>query len=302
VRAQPRTPIRIVVGFPPGGGTDFVARALASEIAEPLGRTVVVENRPGAGSNIASEVVARAVPDGTTLLLGGNFSHAINPHLYRHIAFAWDRDFTPVSRLNAGPFIFAVRQDSPFRSLAEVIAHARANPGRLNYASSGNGSPQHLGGAWLARRAAFEWTHIPYRGGAPALMAALSGEVDLVVASVAVLGSQEGGGRLRVLSSSIGQRWPSIPEVPSIAENGVPEFDLLIWLGLWLPAGATPAVLAPLFAAVRDALGRESLLRAMQGERLTPAPSPSPEAFAEFVRRENALWRDLVRASGAIVE
>lgn len=294
--------LKIVVGFPPGGGTDLVARALAEEIRKTTGRMVIVENRPGAGSNIATDAVARALPDGNTLLLGGNFSHSINPHLYGRLTFDAQKDFTPLTRVNYGPFLFAVRADSPIQSFNQLIDLAKAAPGKYTYGSSGNGTPQHLAGSWLEKKTGAEFLHVPYKGGAPSLMALLGGEIDFLAGSIAVLSPQIAAGKLRPLAVTSAKRWPTAPDVPSMSELRIPDFDLYIWLGLWLPAGVNSEKVAELFTLFRTAIESASIQELMAREGLTPRPSNSPQEFAEFVAAEYALWGAIVKSSGARVE
>ncbi|ETR78699.1 ABC transporter substrate-binding protein [Afipia sp. P52-10] len=294
--------MKIVVGFPPGGGTDLVARALAEQLRKASGRAVIVENRPGAGSNIASDAVARAVPDGNTVLLGGNFSHAINPHLYTHLTFDVQRDFTPLTRVNYGPFLFAVRKESPIHSFTQLIDQAKSAPGKFTYGSSGNGTPQHLAGSWLEKTTGAQFLHVPYKGGAPAVMALLGGEIDFLAGSIAVLSPQIAAGALRPLAVTSAKRWPTVPDVPAMLELGVQDFDLYIWLGLWLPAGVPSDKLAELFAMFRGAIESATVQEILTREGLTPSPSESPEEFAAFAASEYALWGKIVKSSGARVE
>ena len=294
--------LKIVVGFPAGGGTDIVARALAEQLRKTTGRTVIVENRPGAGSNIASDVVARAAPDGNTVLLGGNFSHAINPHLYAHLTFDARKDFTPLTRVNYGPFLFAVRTDSPIQSFPQLIEQARSAPGKYTYGSSGNGTPQHLAGSWLEKTTGAQFLHVPYKGGAPAVTGLLGGEIDFLAGSIAVLLPQIAAGLLRPLAVTSAKRWPTVPDVPAMLELGVQDFDLYIWLGLWLPAGVPRDKLAELFAMFHTAIEAQTVQEILKREGLTPMPSDSPEEFAAFAASEYALWGKIVKSSGARIE
>lgn len=295
-------PIRLVVGFPPGGSGDFIARTLAEPLGRELGQTVIVDNRPGAGSNIASENVARSEPDGYSLLLGGNFSHAVNPALYRRVPFDPVADFTPVTRLTDLPTVIAVRPESGITTLAQLVERARAEPGRWSYATPGNGTPSHLAGAILAKVAGLDLTHVPFRGGAPSLQAVLAGDVRILIGTPPVALPQVRGGRLAALCLTTRQASPAIPGVPGTEAAGLPALDVGGWWGLWGPAGLPASVRARLFEATARIIAQPVVQERLAQEGLQALASASPEEFDALIRREVPVWAEVVRTAGASVE
>ncbi|SDE41828.1 tripartite tricarboxylate transporter substrate binding protein [Belnapia rosea] len=302
LRAQPGRPIRFVVGFPPGGSGDLVARVLGEAVGRELGQTVVVDNRPGAGSNIATEYIARSEPDGTSLLIGGNFSHAVNPALYRRVPFNSVADFTPITEIADYPTIITVSPATGITSLRGLIERARAEPGRLAYATPGNGTPSHLAGAMLEKVAGIELTHVPFRGGAPALQAVLAGDVPLTIGTPPVVLPFIRSGQLRGLSLTTRRSFPIIPEVIGTEEAGLPELDIGGWWGMWGPARLPAPMVMRLFEATVRALGQQGVVAKLAGEGLQVVTSPSPEEFSAFIQREIPFWAEVVRAAGAVVE
>ncbi len=299
---MPSRPVRLVVGFPPGGSGDFLARLLAEPFGRLLGQNILVDNRPGAGSNIATEHVAHAEGDGHTLLIGGNFTHAVNLALYRRLPFDPVADFTAISQLTDLRLIFAVKTDSPVTDLADLVRRIRAEPGRWTYATPGNGTPSHLAGAMLAKVAGAEMTHVPFRGGAPSLQAVLAGDVRLLVGTPPVALPQIRGGGMRALSLTTAQASPVIPGIPGAAEAGLPGLDVNGWWGLWAPKGLPAAARQKLFAVTQAALADPEVKRKLGGEGLMTLPSASPAAFDAFIQREIPLWADVVRTAGAVLE
>ena len=295
-------PIRLVVGFPPGGSGDFIARTLAESLGRELGQTIIVDNRPGAGSNIASENVARSEPDGHSLLLGGNFSHAVNPALYRRVPFDPVADFAPITRLTDLPTVIAVPPEAGVASLPELVERARAEPGRWSYATPGNGTPSHLAGAMLAKVAGLDLTHVPFRGGAPSLQAVLAGDVRVLIGTPPVALPQVRGGRLVALCLTTRQASPAIPGVPGTEAAGLPALDVGGWWGLWGPAGLPAPVRARLFEAAARIIAQPAVQERLAQEGLQALPSASPEEFDAFVRREIPFWAEVVRTAGASVE
>jgi tripartite-type tricarboxylate transporter receptor subunit TctC len=295
-------PIRLVVGFPPGGSGDFLARTLGEPLGRELGQTIVVDNRPGAGSNIASEHVARSEPDGYTLLLGGNFSHAVNPAMFRRVPFDPVGDFTPVTRISDLPTIIAIHPASGVTTLAQLLDRIRAQPGRWNYATPGNGTPSHLAGAMLAKVTGLEITHVPFRGGAPSLQAVLAGDVQILIGTPPVVLPQSRAGRLTTLALTTREPSQVIPEVPGAEAAGLPGLDIAGWWGLWGPAGLPPAIRDRLFEAVRALLAQPAVQDRLAQEGLRALPSESPAAFDTFIRREIPFWAQVVRDAGAVVE
>ncbi len=293
---------RWLVPAPAGGGADLLARALAERVQAELGQTVVIENRAGAGGNIAAEVVARATPDGSVLLLADAAQLAINPSLYRNLPFDPQRDFAPVARLASFPFLLLAHPSVPARDVAELIALARARPGTLAYASTGIGTPQHLGGEMFRSMAGgLEIVHVPYRGGAPAVVDLLAGTVQLGFIGIPPTLGHIQAGRLRALAVSSAARAPLLPEVPSMAEAGLPGYEAVVWFALVGPAAMPPAAVARLSGAVLAALADPALGARLVAQGFTPMPA-GPDGLADFIRAEAAKWRALVLASGARVE
>jgi tripartite-type tricarboxylate transporter receptor subunit TctC len=302
LHAQSGRPIRFVVGFTPGGSGDLVARVLGEAVARELGQTVVVDNRPGAGSNIATENVARSEPDGTSVLIGGNFSHAVNPALYRRVPYDPIADFTPITEIAEYPTIIMVAPGTGVTSLRELIERARAEPGRWAYATPGNGTPSHLAGAMLAKVAGIELTHVPFRGGAPALQAVLAGDVPLTIGTPPVVLPFIRSGRLLALSLTTRRPFPIIPEVIGTEAAGLPALDIGGWWGMWGPAHLPAPMTTRLFEATFRALGQQTVTAKLAGEGLQVVQSATPEAFGAFIRREIPFWAEVVRAAGAVVE
>ncbi len=303
-RAQART-IRLVVPYPPGGPLDIVARALAERVKDSLG-TVVVENRPGAGGNLGADLVAKAAPDGQTLLMGAVATHAINPWLYSKLPYDPLRDFTPITLVAQVPNVVVMNADTAARlqinTLADLVRHARAHPGRLNYGSGGNGSAGHLAGEMFKAQAGLYIVHIPYAGGPPAQLALVSGQVDFNIDNLAAASANIKGGKLKALAVTTARRASAMPELPTMAEAGaqlgLARFDVNTWFGLFGPARLTPEMTARLNRAFVEALASAELKTRMATLMAEPAPT-TPEQFSAFVRAELAKYEGVVKASGA---
>ena len=301
-RAQeyPARPVRIVVGFPPGGSTEVMARWLAEALTPAWGVPVVVENRGGAGGNIASEAVARAAPDGHTLLLILG-SHVTNRALYRSLPYDPVADFAPVALLAELPFVLLAHPGFPGRTVADVIRLAREQPGQLAYATAGTGTAQHLAGELLARTTGIQWTHVPYRGGGPALTDTVAGAVPLSLLTTLGVAPLVREGRLRVIGVASTTRSLLLPEAPTFAETGLPGFNAGTWYGLIAPAG-TPATVV---ARVQSEVSRVLALPAMRERFATLDASiinGGPEALARLMREEDAKWVPLIQAAGIRAE
>ncbi|MBM3589203.1 MAG: tripartite tricarboxylate transporter substrate binding protein [Alphaproteobacteria bacterium] len=294
----PSRPIRLLVGFAAGGSTDVLARAIAPRLQALLGQPVVIENRPGAGGNIATEATARSAPDGYTLLLGTIGPLAINPTLYGNLSFDPLKDLTPVSLVGEVPNVLAVPVDRPFRSVADIIAAAKARPEALNFGSSGIGSAGHLAAEQLNLMAGIRTTHVPYRGGGALLPELIAGRVDYAFTTALNGIPQAEAGKLRIVGVPNGKRVPLLPEIPTIAESGLPGFDGVDWAAMVAPPGLPAPILAKLNAAMQSVLKEPELVSAMAARRLVLEAS-TPEALAEFLRQETARWAPVVRASGA---
>ncbi|MBK6803801.1 MAG: tripartite tricarboxylate transporter substrate binding protein [Betaproteobacteria bacterium] len=299
--AFPTRPIRIVVPFPPGGTTDILARAAAQKMAEAWKEQAVVDNRPGAGGNIGAELVAKAPPDGYTMLMGTVGTHSINASLYAKMPYDHVRDFAPVILVAAVPNVLVVHPSVPVNSVAELIAYAKANPGRLNFASSGSGTSIHLAGELFKVMAGVTMTHVPYKGSAPAIADLVGGQVQLMFDNLPSALPQIKAGRLRALGVTSAQRAPALPDVPTIAESGLPGYEASSWFGLLAPAGTPKDVVAKVNGEVARWLAspeaKEKLLS--QGAN---AAGGTPEAFARHIAAETAKWQQVVKASGAKVD
>ncbi|EHR70570.1 hypothetical protein BurJ1DRAFT_1705 [Burkholderiales bacterium JOSHI_001] len=306
-RAQAR-PIRLVVPYPPGGPLDVMARALAERVKDLLG-TVIVENKAGAGGNLGADAVAKSAPDGQTLVMGAVATHAINPWLYSRMPYNAQRDFTPVALVAQVPNVLVMNAETAqrlgIRSLADLVAHARKNPGRLNYGSGGNGSAGHLAGEMFKAQAGLFIVHIPYAGGSAAQLALLSGQVDLNFDNLATAAANIKAGKLKALAVTTHDRSPALPEVPTVAEAGsalgLAHFDIHTWFGLFGPAGLPTDTTRRLNKAFVDALATPELQARLQALMAQTRPT-TPEQFGDFVRAEWKRYEAVVKASGATVD
>jgi tripartite-type tricarboxylate transporter receptor subunit TctC len=298
----PERPVRLVVGFPPGGSGDFIARNLGDELNRLLGQQIIVDNRPGAGSNIASEIVARANPDGYTILLGGSFSHAVNPTLYKKLPFDPQRDFAPITKIANFATIIAVNPKLPVTTLRELIDRAKAEPGKLSYGTPGAGTPSHLAGVMFNLVAGTQIVHVPFKGGAPSLAATMSGEVPIIIATPPVALPQVRAGRLRALSLTTRKSSPIIPGIPGAEEAGLPGYDVGGWWGLWAPARAPERVIQRLYDATLKAIAKPQIQERFAREGLEVDTSASPRDFAAFIAKEIPFWTKVVRESGATAD
>jgi tripartite-type tricarboxylate transporter receptor subunit TctC len=302
--AQPRT-IRLVVPYPPGGPLDVVARALAERVKDSLG-PVVIDNKPGAGGNLGADLVAKAAPDGQTIVMGAVATHAINPSLYSKLPYDPQRDFTPITLVAQVPNVVVLNAETAARlninTLRDLVAYAKKNPGRLNYGSGGNGSAGHLAGEMLKRQAGLFIVHIPYAGGPPAQLALLSGQVDFTIDNLATASANIRSGKLKALAVTTTRRSAAMPDLPTVAEAGadlgLATFDIHTWFGLFGPARLASDVTSRLNKAFVDALGTPELKTRMAALMAEPAPS-TPEQFAAFVRAELSKYEAVVKASGA---
>lgn len=292
--AFPERPIHIVVPFAPGGGTDLISRLLGDAMSRELNKPVIVENKPGAGTTIGSDEVARSKPDGYTLLMA-TFAHAINPALRPNMPYDTDKAFTPVILVGHSPSVLVVRPDSPFKSVTDVIAAAKAQPGKLTYASQGVGTSAHLAGALLEKLGKVDMSHVPYRGAGPALNDLLGGHVDLMFGTAAAVGSALQSGTLRALGVTTAERSPALADIPAIAES-LPGYKLDSWYGLYAPAGTPADVVAHLNEAATKAAQAEAFKSKVQQEGLLVTPG-TPEDLENYVKAEQKRWADVVASS-----
>jgi tripartite-type tricarboxylate transporter receptor subunit TctC len=300
-QAQAAEVSRVVVGFPPGQATDIIARLIAERIGPILGETFIVENRPGQGGSIALAALANAQPDGRTMVLAPLASMVANPHLYKSVGYDTLKDFAPVALICDLPMLLVVNPSLPVKTVPELIAYAKANPDKLNYASSGNGTLSHLGMEDFKRRAGITSQHVPYRGSAPAMTDLMSGVVNSAIDTVPVTQPFIQSGGLRLIASGYSERVPAFPDTPTIAEQGFPGFGLAAWLGFVVPA-ATPkdridALSAAIIKVVQsDEIGRK--FAALGVIRRTAGP----DGFGVFIKSEYSRWGDIVKATGARVD
>ena len=294
----PSRPVKIVVGFTPGGGVDINARLLASKLTEIFGAQVIVENRPGAGTNIANEFVARAAPDGYTLLMN-TAAVAINMSLYKQPGFDTLRDFTAVSIFSTSPNILVVNSQVPIKNVADLLTQARAAPGKLNYSSAGSGSTQHLSGELFKTLTRTDIVHIPYKGTAPALTALISGEVQLSYANIPAISAHVKSGRLRPLASTGPKRAELMPDVPTMKESGV-DMDVVVWYGVLAPAATPRDIVAKLADAIAKSAHSPDIRQKLVDQGAEPMGN-TPDEFGRQLRKEVATWAAVVKASGAKV-
>ncbi len=298
-QGYPDRPVRLVVGFPPGGAADILGRIAAQQLGERLGQQVVVDNRGGAGGLIATEIAARGNPDGYTLLFT-SIPHVINPHLYRKVQYDAIRDFTAVVQFVVVPLMMASNPSLPVRSVADLVAHARAKPGLLNYASGGSGASSHLAMELLKSMAGIELNHIPYKGTGPLITDLIAGQVSLTIASAVPLAPHVRAGKLRGLAVTSPGRSPSFPDLPAIAET-VPGYEVVNWFGILAPANTPRTIVDRINAALNASLGSPQLKQSL-GAQGADAAGGTSEAFAAMIKADFPKWGKIVKASGARVD
>lgn len=295
-QAQSQPPIRILVGAPAGGTTDTMARTLAQVLGPQLGRTVLVENRPGAGGNLAADAVAKAAPDGNTLLMSFT-SHAINASLYPSLPFDPVKDFTPLTMVSTSPSVLVAHPKVPANNIKELIALAKSKPGQLNFAIGALGSSLHMAGDAFKMQSGVFIVNIPYRGTAPAVQDVLAGQVDLMFAAVGNVQTHIKAGKLKALGVTSAKRLPAYPEVQAISES-LPGYESSAWFGLFGPGRMSPELTKRLADAARAAVQSPDVKRRIENEGATPVGN-SPEEFARFVESEIVRWRAVVQYAGA---
>jgi len=300
----PAKPVKLVVGFAPGGAADFVSRSFQDALSKELGQPIVVENRAGAGSSIAAEFVARSAPDGYTMLIASPSSILVNPLLSPKAGFDSRRDLLPVAKVTSSPLVIAAHASVGVANLRELIAQAKKAPGKLNFGSSGNGSAPHLAAVLFMRLAGVDMVHIPFKGGAPSVAALLAGDIQLSFATPpSVLphlrSAKNPDGRLLALAVTSRERTPLVAGVPGMAEAGLPDYEISFWYGFFFPAGTPREIVKKLFDATAAVIALPAINRALEKEGTETSGSKSPEDFATFIAEDAKLWTRLVKESGA---
>jgi tripartite-type tricarboxylate transporter receptor subunit TctC len=295
VPAQGARTVRIIVPFTPGGSTDILARAIAPKLAQALGQNVVVDNKPGAGGSIGAAEAAKAEPDGNTLLMGHIGTLAINPSMYPKLPYDPLKNFVPVAYVARVPNVLVVNAASSIRSLKDLVAAARAQPGRLSYSSGGNGSAAHITFESLKLKTRIFMVHIPYRGAAPSVTDVIAGQVDCTFTGAPAVIPHVRSGRLRALAVSSPRRLAALPEVPTVDESGYPGFEADQWYGIVAPAGTPASVVARLNTEINKALALPDVAQQLAVEGATPMPT-NPQAFGDLIRREIPRWAEVVKA------
>jgi len=299
-QTYPNKPIKLVVGYPPGGSGDFLTRLAADELTKELGVPVVVDNRPGAGGNIAHDLVAHSPADGYTVLNAGHM--AINRALYKTLSYDPDKDFAAITRVAIGPTVICVNNSLPVKDLRELIAYAKENPGKLFHASAGYGSAPHLASVLFESVAGIRFTHVQFKGGGPATQSLLAGDTQVNFATAPTVMGFVRAGRGRALAVSSRHATPAAPGIPGAEEAGLPGYDFTFWFGLFVPAGTPQAAIERLHAAMVKGLAKPEVREKIALQGMDAKPSASPAAFEAEVKKETPYWEKLVRESGAKVE
>jgi len=297
----PNRPITLVVPFPPGGSTTIVARIVADKMSEALGQSIVVDNRGGAGGTIGSRAVSKSAPDGYTILLGYSGTLAIGPTLYGNVGYDPRKDFEPIGRIGTAPNTLVVHPSTPVHSVVELIAYAKANPGKLNYGSAGIGTVSHVCGEYFATAAGVKLTHIPYKGTGPAIIDLLGGHIPVAFAPVPATHENAQSGKLRMLAVTSAVRSTLLPNVPTIAEAALPGFEAVLRYGLVAPRGTPRAIIERLNAALNAALASSDVRARLAIDGAEPLPG-TPADYGADIDREETQWSKVVKASGAKAE
>ena len=292
----PDRPIRVIVPFPPGGGTDLVGRTIADKMSEFFKKTVIAENRAGAGTVIGTDYVAKSPPDGYTIIMG-TFAYAVNPSLVSALPYSNATSFAPVALVARSPNVVVVNPDRPYKTIAELVAYAKAHPGKVNYGSFGNGTSAHLAGALFASLSKTELTHVPYKGSAPALNDLVGGQIDVMFTTVPSATSYLRSGRLRALAVTSAQRSTALPDLPTVAEAGVPGYEAEAWYGFYVPAGTPAPVIARLNAAINYAAASPAFQKRVEEEGLV-VTAGKPADLDNYVKTQETRWAKIIRDAG----
>jgi tripartite-type tricarboxylate transporter receptor subunit TctC len=296
-QSYPTKPLRLVVGFTPGGGVDINARLLAPKLSEYFGQQVIVDNRPGAGTNIANEFVARAAPDGYTLLVN-TAAIVINMSLYKKVNFDAIKDFVPISLFSQSPNILTVHPSLPVKGVKDLVALAKAKPGAMNFSSAGSGTTQHLTGELFKLRTGTQIVHVPYKGSAPSLTALLGGEVEMTFANIPAISGHVKAKRLRALANAGAKRNDQLPDVPTMSEAGIKGVEVVVWYGVLAPAGTPREIVTTLAGAIAKAARAPETRQRLIEQGAEPVGN-SPEEFAKLLKEELTRWAEVVKVSGA---
>ena len=299
-QSYPAKPIRFVVPYPPGGASDVTARIIGQKLTEAWGQPVVIENRPGANGNIAAEQVAKAPADGYTILMGNVGPNAISPGLYPNLPYDPVTSFAPVTLTTTVPIVLLVSPSLPVKNVKELIAYAKANPNKVNFASAGNGSSNHLTGELFKSTAGIDIVHVPYKGDAPALTDLMGGQISMMFTTVVAAMPHIKSGRLQALAVASGKRIAAMPNLPTVAESGVPGFDSSSWGGILLPAGTPKEIVAKMHAAVKTILAMPDV-KVRLNDLGTEIVGNTPEEFSAYIKSETAKWGKVIKTSGASV-
>ena len=299
--AYPQKPVRVIAAFPPGGFVDLCARVVAAPLGAALGQQVIVDNRGGAGGIVGTELAARATPDGYTLIVGSVGTHAVNQTLYRKLPYNVLRDFQPVTRLADAPSILAVHPSLPVKNVKELIALARAQPNKILYASAGSGTSTHLAAALFVNLAGIQLVHVPYKGGGAAIVDVLAGQVPITFGTAATVSPYTKSGRLRGLGVTGGKRSAALPELPTVAEGGVPGYEMLNWLGVFAPVNIPRDIVDRLNGELLRILRTQDVREKLNAAGAEPAALATGEFFA-FVKSEVGKWGKVVTATGMTVD
>jgi tripartite-type tricarboxylate transporter receptor subunit TctC len=300
-QGYPSKPIKFVVPYPPGGASDVTARILGQKLSEAFGQPVVIENRPGANGNIALAEVAKAAPDGYTILMGNVGPNAINASLYKTLPFDPIASFAPITLTSTVPIVLLVNPALPVKDAKELIAYIEANPGKTNFASGGNGSATHLTAEMFKSMAGLDTVHVPYKGDAAAMTALMAGEVTMTFATIVAAMPQIKGGRVKVIGVAAKQRLATLPDVPTVAESALPGFESTSWGGVLAPAGTPPAIIASLQAEIAKALRFPDVRERLAGLGAEIVGSSSAE-FADYLKAEIAKWSGVIKTAGATID
>ncbi len=296
-QSYPAKPIRLIIPFPPGGSTDILGRSLAQKLSEAWGQQVIVDNRGGAGGTIGADLAAKAPADGYTLLMGHIGTLAVNVALYPRLSYDPVKDFTPVSLVALVPNVLVVHPSLPAKTVADLVAYARANPGKLNYSSGGNGSAAHLAVEYFKLQTKTDIVHVPYKGTGPSVTDLIAGQVSMTMTGAPAVMPHVQSGRIRALGVSSPQRIPALAQIPTVAESGVPGFDATQWYGVVAPAGTPRDIVAKLNAEIRKIMQSKEMLERLNTEGAISAAG-TPEQFDAYIKSEIARWGAVVRAAG----